>query len=644
MRVSDLYFEVRLDETLSRAQILVAASVEGYASDLTFTLSQGASLQSTQTVHVAKSQATHTFTIDKPKLWYPARYGEQPLYSITAILDGKESTKVTKSCGIRKVELVQDPLHGQPGTSFYFRVNDVPIFCGGSNWIPTDSFNPRTTKDKYREWVKLALDGNQSMLRVWGGGIYEDEAFYDACDDMGILVWQDFAFACGNYPAHQDFLDSVRQEAVANVKLLRHHPCLVLLAGNNEDYQYREAENLTYEPGDQDPQSWLETDFPARYIYEKLLADVCAQLVPHIPYRPGCPFGGETTRDATIGDIHQWNVWHGTQEPYQNFGHLSGRFVSEFGMQGFPSITTIDAMLPEGRTDPDRFAQSSTMDFHNKAAGHERKLAAYMSENIRFSTKPLEAYIYATQIMQAECLSAAYRAWKRLWKGPGQEFCSGALVWQLNDCWPAISWSIVDINLRPKAAYYAMKRELANVTLGMQRLASAQVEIWACNLSLDEPTVDLVVKAFQVSTGREIFSQTIRNDLVLRKNRSTELTKMDLPVAMNDDTSAAQVVVVAYLYRQGVHLARCVNWPEPLKYLHLQKPEQLRVRYSKHSHRVTVSSDVPLKGLMLEVENESAKFDDNLVDVVPGEILDIGVSGLRRGDEIKWRYLNMEFM
>ncbi len=223
------------------------------------------------------------------------------------LAEDHEYDSASRRFGLRRAELIEHELEGAPGTSFFFQINNVPIFCGGSNWIPADSFLPRITPQKYRDWVKLAADGNQIMLRVWGGGIFEQQAFYDVCDELGVLVWQDFLFACGNYPTYPLFLNSVRKEARGNVKLLRHHPSIVLWAGNNEDYQYAESEGLDYDPTDNNPDDWLISSFSARYIYEKLLPDVIQELMPDTPYRYGSPWGGKTTTDQTVGDLHQWN-------------------------------------------------------------------------------------------------------------------------------------------------------------------------------------------------------------------------------------------------------------------------------------------------------------------------------------------------
>ncbi|KAI0096311.1 glycoside hydrolase family 2 protein [Hypoxylon sp. NC0597] len=658
-RITDLWFDIDVDRSLKSATISTHASIEGDASKVEFDISLDGSSVARQSVRAGSSA---TFTIHDPQLWYPVRYGKQPLYTITAALEegGKAIDSVSKKTGLRRAELVQRRLTGEPGTSFFFEINGIPIFCGGSDWIPADNFIPRISGERYYDWVKLVADGNQFMIRVWGGGIYEEQAFYDACDELGILVWQDFMFGCGNYPAWPELLASIKREAEENVKLLRHHPSIVIYAGNNEDYQYAESVNLTWEQDNKDVESWLKTDFPARYIYEKILPDACREYSPSVYYHPGSPWGGVDTRDPTVGDIHQWNVWHGSQEKYQNFDKLVGRFVSEFGMEAFPSVKTIDAYLPLGKNDPDRYPQSSTVDFHNKAEGHERRIALYLVENMRYAPDPLEQFVYCTQLMQAECLASAYRLWKRQWKGPGREYCAGALVWQINDCWPVTSWAICDYYLRPKHAYFTVKREMAPLSVGMTRRehkhprnkctrvdieTRIQIEIWGSNLTLEDLTVDCVVKAWDVETGRETYSEKINKEpLVLPKNQSTEITAFDVPEPMKDEgIDANRTVVAAYLVspKDGSQLARYVNWPEPLKYLHPPKPAQLRAELSDDYTSVKVSAEVPVKGVALESEDDGIKFEDNLVDVVPGEVITIKVKGAKKGSVITTRYLGM---
>jgi len=657
-RISDLYFTSSVDKSLKSAELAAKVNIEGTATDVKFEILLDGEEVATKTVKVSTGHAIHTFNIADPALWYPRPYGKQPLYTITAtLLNGSDSLDTsTKKFGLRRGELIQRPVTDQPGTSFFFQINNIPVFCGGSNWIPADNFIPRITKEKYHDWVKLVADGNQFMIRVWGGGIYEEQAFYDACDELGILVWQDFMFGCGNYPAFPEILDSIKTEAEENVKLLRHHPSIIIWAGNNEDYQYAESEKLTYNLEDKDPESWLKTDFPARYIYEKILADVCKELCPDVHYHFGSPWSGKDTTDPTVGDMHQWNVWHGSQEKYQDFDKLVGRFVSEFGMEAFPSIKTIESFLPLGKDDPDRFAQSSTVDFHNKAAGHERRIALYLVENFRYAPDPLEQFIYSTQLMQAECLASAYRLWKRQWKGPGREYCGGALVWQINDCWPVTSWAIVDFYLRPKHAYFTVKREMAAISLGVTRKEhlvprdkhtrayidkTTQIEIWGSNLTLEDITGDVVVKAFDVVTGNETYSKTVKSTFLFPKNQSTEVITMDVPITKKDVGEENSIVVAAYLFENGDQTARYINWPEPLKYVHLQKPKHLRAELSSNGRFVEITSEVPVKGVAVECHDDAVKFGDNLVDIVPGEMVSIPVTGACVDTKIETRYLGM---
>jgi beta-mannosidase len=312
-RVAEIDIKTTVNDDLDAAEVIIDLVIEGSAADATLSLSYGEANDSSLGSVIArrddKGSVSTTWKVSKPHLWYPRGYGKQPLYSVRIeLINGKRLLYCTsKRFGLRKLELVENGLEDSPGNSFFFRINNIPIFCGGTNWIPADMFTPRINKQKYHELVKLAADGNQIMLRVWGGGIYEEDVLYETCDEIGIMVWQDFNFACGNYPAGHLFLQSVEEEATSNVLRLRHHPCIVLWAGNNEDYQIMETENLEYDPDEEDPQQWLSSSFPARYIYEKLLNNVMKKYGSHTPYRFGSPWGGKNTRDPTQGDIHQWN-------------------------------------------------------------------------------------------------------------------------------------------------------------------------------------------------------------------------------------------------------------------------------------------------------------------------------------------------
>ncbi|KAL9132022.1 MAG: hypothetical protein Q9217_000150 [Psora testacea] len=683
-RISDLYFITDVAESLDSADLMTEASVEGEADQVRFELSFGGAVIGAGTVEVECGFAQTCFTTKNPRLWYPRKYGKQPLYSLTGTLfaNGQKTDTVSKRFGLRRINVVEDKIDNAKGTSFMFEVNNIPVFCGGSNWIPADSFLTRLTAKKYSDWVRMVADGNQVMLRVWGGGIYEEEAFYDACDEMGVLVWQDFMFACGNYPATTDFLDLVRREAISNIKRLKHHPSIVLWAGNNEDYQYAESEGLEYDRANRKPESWLKSNFPARYIYEKILVDVTSRIIPRTKYHFGSPYGGTSTTDPTVGDIHQWNVWHGTQEKYQDFDKLSGRFVSEFGMQAFPDIKTTRKFSLDSNSDPDMYAASSTISCHNKAIGHDRRLAIYLAENLRYRFEPFDYYIYCTQIMQAECIGRAYMLWKRQWKGPGKEYCAGALVWQTNDCWPCISWSIIDYELRPKLAYYAVKREMEPITIGMKRTMTKipadrytgafvktvyKIQLWVCNLEVRPHRLGIAISTANLDSGAIGQHPDLFRVPVLLPNRSTEVMEFEIPVCQEDVGEEEQTVVCATLVGpQNKVMKRVLNWPEPLKFVHLPKPQSISCRLgqplnddglrenSENVRLLSIMSKAPLKGVSIGFEGldnqRAALLSDDGFDLMVGPESSFGtwhsvkVTGLSKGEatRLRIRYLGCE--
>ena len=313
-RIEDIRIDYTLTEGLSSAFVSVEAVI--FSSEETFTAKlavDGKDLSSKQVQQSGSENGTHIvrfeFTENDLKLWWPRGYGSPSLSQVTVSCHAgeREVASSSRRIGYRQVELVQED--DEIGESFYFRVNGVDIFSGGSCWIPADSFVSRVSEETYRAWTDLMVEGNQNMIRVWGGGIYEPDAFYDACDESGILVWQDFMFACASYPTWPGYLQSVELEARQNVRRLRHHPSIIAWAGNNEDYQIVERYNLEYNRDDKDPESWLRTNFPARYLYEYLLPKVVDEETCHVVYRPSSPFGnGQSTTlkvDRTIGDVHQ---------------------------------------------------------------------------------------------------------------------------------------------------------------------------------------------------------------------------------------------------------------------------------------------------------------------------------------------------
>ncbi|KAJ2920787.1 hypothetical protein H1R20_g16307, partial [Candolleomyces eurysporus] len=612
--------------------------------------------------------------------WWPVGYGSQNLYEVSVKLIGPGDAtldSVSKKVGFRSVELVQEPLEEADqygtGTTFFFKVNGVEMFMGGSNWIPADNFLTTISDDRYRQWLTILKDGGQNMVRIWGGGIYEPDIFYDICDELGILVWQDFQFACGVYPAHKSFVDSVRKEAEYNVKRLRHHPAITLFCGNNEDYQ------MVLQWGD-------VPHLPAVVIYEDVLPDVVNTLTEgSIPYHRGSPYGGKgwDTSDPTVGDVHQWNIWGGKELPWQEYGRLGGRFVSEFGIPAMPSMKTIEYWM-QGVDPRERYAQSKIIAQHNRAGAFERRFAITMNENFRL-TSDLTKHVFNTQVMQAEAVGLAYRAWKREWRGPGSRYCGGVLVWQLNDCWPVTSWAFVDYFLRPKPVYYVIARDLAPLTISMSRevvqnrandrpkqfyeygatrSVSAKLHIWATrtgNETVSE-VVKLDIQYFDLENPewrhRQDLETSASSLVSLAANKTTELGTFDVPEPPSlpgdiynkpGTTTSGRVVASARLLHPetGEVLARFVDWPQPYRLLDIPDPGvEISTTESEGAVTIRVSVKRPAKCLFLTAEDDnlSGKFEvsrwsDNALDVVPFDEQVVKLTGLGKDAKVSFQCL-----
>ncbi|ORY22177.1 glycoside hydrolase superfamily [Naematelia encephala] len=587
------------------------------------------------------------FQPDEVGLWYPRGYGEQSLYILeTALTD--ENDRVLASdvqrVGFRHVALIQEPLIDQPGSSFVFQINGIRIFCGGSNWIPGDNFLTQMAPETYRSWVELMVKGNQNMLRIWGGGIYESPALYNACDELGVLVWQDFMFGCAVYPSYTEMNRNIKSEAEAVIRRLRQHPSIVLYAGNNEDYQV--AENFGVVDYNDNSGDYMGTKFPARHIYENLLPEVVSRLC-NVEYVRSSPYGGENSYDTTVGDSHQWNVWHGTQEPYTNWDKLICRFVSEFGMQGYPDRRTV----AEWTDDKEQlFPQSRISVNHNKAGGFERRIELYLMENYRHA-QDMASYIYYTQVMQAECISMAYRLWRREWKGPNRQYCAGALVWQLNDCWPCVSWAICDYRMRPKPAFFAMSRELQTYTIGVKRELITDphddplqygriheiMELWGCNSSLDAKRVTAKINVYTLE-GDILHSRDFPVELA--PNVTTEIWKDDIPgqIVRSHEGSSPKVLIVQALLldESGVIIHRHASWPHPFKYIVFPEPD---LKIDVDQDEVRLSCSKPVKSVVLDVKgDDDYEWTDQDVDLFPNDPQTIVVKGLN-GREVTARYL-----
>jgi beta-mannosidase len=379
--------------------------------------------------------------------WWPASYGSQPLYTLKAELSSKNRLLETssKKFGIRTVHLNQSP--DDIGSSFEFIVNNRPVYVRGASWIPVSLFIGSATEADYEKLLAAAKEANTNMLRIWGGGIYETEVFYNLCDRLGIMVWQDFAFACAYYPDRSWFGQMIKTEAAANINRLRNHPSLVLWCGNNEiDWMHSKGS------------LGKGKKFYGRDIYHKILPQLVHELDPDRDYIPSTPLGpAKNPNDPSTGTVHQWNVWSGL-EPTDNF--LTGpqktpRFVAEFGFQSLPCRKTLEDFLPAEKLHP----ASNELERHNYQPNGSARLHYYLNELFR-PPKNISEFIYLSQLTQARAVRKNVEHLRS-----NSDVNSGVLFWQFNDCCPAISWSCVDYQGCPKALYYYAKRFFAPVLI-----------------------------------------------------------------------------------------------------------------------------------------------------------------------------------
>ncbi len=541
-------------------------------------------------------------SIFNPQRWYPNGYGAQPLYEVEVTLKGGQTILDRRAyrIGLRTIELRQTP--DEWGKEFTFYVNGVRLFAKGANWIPADSFPTRVTRERLETFIKAAADANMNMLRVWGGGYYPEETFYDLCDRYGLLVWQDFMFACGIYPADADFFENVRREAIETIRRLRHRASLALWCGNNE------MEQGWSDWGWNKPDDPLNQRLKDGYdrMFHHLLPDLLAREDPDRPYWPSSASSNTPFQDPNgqvQGDCHYWDVWHG-RKPFTAYRTQFPRFMSEFGFQSLPPLKTIAAYAAPA----DWNITSYVMEHHQRSPSGNGLMIAQMSDTFRMP-KDFDSLVYLSMVLQAEGIRYGVEHWRR-----NRNRVSGTLIWQLNDCWPVASWSSIDYYGRWKALHYAIKRFYAPLLLSV----ADEGKTMAVHVTSDlvEP-VEVTVRWRLETLDGEVLEQggdTLRAAALA----DTRVTRLDFAQQVTAENRREEVFV-AELWQEGSLLARCVTPFVPNKHLELRNPNlKVATRIEGKTLLIEVSAESLARFVELSLEGQDAVFSDNYFDLPAG--------------------------
>lgn len=545
------------------------------------------------------------FIVRKPELWWTKALGGQKIYDfdIKVTISGK-TVERTESTGIRTVEVVRE--RDTQGQSFYVRLNGTPVFMKGADWVPQDNFPARVSKERYALAIDDAVRANMNMLRVWGGGLYESDDFYEACDRAGILVWQDMAFACGMFPSDDAYLESVAAEVHDNVSRLRNHPSLALWCGNNEN------EISYFEWG------WNRTiTADQRREYESSLHKLFYEIIPEAIcfadatryYHPGSPSTGFNGIPYNQGDAHYWGVWKGAWvEEYLKPENIA-RFMSEYGFQSYPDIKTIDSFASHDQ----QYVGSNVMLAHQKAHDDNTRdpnfgdnmMKKYMEHYYRIPDNFSE-YVYLGQFQQAEAVKAAMEAHRR-----AKPYCMGTLFWQLNDCWPVASWSSVDYYGRWKPLQFYARRAYSDVLVSpyLNELGKA-ICIRVVSDLMKETNAELDIKVVD-------FNGIVRLSKILPINIAADssVDVMEIPLS---DVPEGNFVEIR-LYVKGRLLSENQFFPEfPNRYSYMPASPSITAEDATEGVTLHISSKTLIRGLMLTTNCDEDVFEDNCLTIVPG--------------------------
>ena len=572
--------------------------------------------------------------LGNPKLWWPRGAGEPNLYDFKLEVkdEGKLLDKFETRFGIREIKLVQETLPlPEGGKSFTLEINGKKVFCKGANWVPADCIFARITKEKYRNMVGIAAGANFNMFRVWGGGIYEDDEFYEACDESGIMVWQDFIYACAMYPDDdKEFYKAVKDETEKAVKRLRNHPGLVLWCGNNEN-------NEAYD------ERWIGNKadkrriFYGKKVYNEILPSACVKFDGTRPYRPGSPYGGEYANSDYEGDMHAWNVGlHGGpvgRIDYRNFENVRGRFISEYGLMSMPNYGSVKKYLPAKEMRPG----SKAFNFHTNRMnwfGVPKTDRGFMARQIElFYGDPkilsFKEFVKASQLIQGEGYKFEIEHLRRR-----MYTCSGSLFWMYADAWGEMGWTILDYYLGKKLSYYHVKKAYQPLLISIKK-EEYGVSIWVINDTLKSFSAELEygIKNFTGEKGYLSFGMQAekisRKKIIVGPNCSVKAAFDSLDVFKRDNFYYVKLKVNGKVVSENTYLAHALP--------NIKMPAAA-VKYSVKTNVVRLETDNYAHQVVLELP-AGVETEDNAFNILPGESKVIKLSGDARkfkNIEVSW--------
>ena len=573
-------------------------------NDATVTIENDGNELARTDIKLTKGISTYPvdFKIENPKLWWTNGLGEAHLYNIKGkLLIGKRITEKSERIGIRTLELVRDKDNN--GTSFYFKLNGVPVFMKGANYIPNDIFETRVTDEMYQKVIHTSKISNFNMLRVWGGGIYENDRLYDLCDENGILVWQDFMFACAMFPGDAAFQENVKQEAIDNIKRLRNHPSIALWCGNNEilaawlGWGWKQKEEAkSQETADKIWKSYTD-------IFHQILPDAVAACDPGRSYWDSSPCAGMgNISDLANGDDHYWGVWWG-KDPFKMYATHIARFMSEYGFQSFPEMKTVKQYaMPE---DYDIF--SEVMKSHQRSSIGNGTIEYYMLQDYK-KPKDFESFLYVNHVLQAEGIKFALEGHRR-----AAPYCMGSLFWQINDCWPVASWSSTDYYQRWKALQYFAKKGFEPVLVSPYR-NNDSIKVDIINDKLTAINAKLIVKVIDFE-GKEIWKEA--KEVTVPVNSSNTFFSVKTTEFMKNVEANRQLLTVD-LVENNTTLSSNTMYFKPIKHVILPKPEvKYEINAVDGGFEISLKTDKLAKNLFMTIGDKDGFFSDNYFDLLP---------------------------